>query len=186
MTNAPVIQEVPELEAGDIILTRANTLLSKAIRWFEKKRSGDSRFSHAALALGELTTQEEVIESLIKVTRGPLSKYNGQQIIVYRMKGLTDKQRNEIVLKAVSVEKEGYAWFKIPLFAMDSIFRTYFFTRYFGLSNFKVCSELIAWAYETVLGKKPFGLGWRSVSPDVIDDFCANGPLNWEVIYSSL
>jgi hypothetical protein len=152
---------------------------------FQKMRSGGSRVSHAALALGHLTEKPEVIESLWKVTRNPLNKYDGQEIIILRKKDLTLGQRNEIALKCVSVEQQSYGILKIPLYGLDALFKTYWFSKNLGLSNFKVCSNLIAWSYEKVLGKQVFGVPWRCVTPDVIDDFCDHNP-EWEEVYNSL
>lgn len=174
---------IPKLMAGDVILSRSQTWLSRKIRLFEKWRSGGSRFSHALLALGELTEKPEVIEALWKVTRNSLEKYSDQEIVIYRKKNLTQGQRNEIALKCVSVERSTYGIMKIPLLALDAMFRTYWFSQHLGFSNFKVCSELIAWAYDEVLNESVFGCNWRSVSPDVIDDYCIQTQ-EWEMIFS--
>lgn len=191
---------LPDLLPGDIILSRQNNWLSKSIRWFGKRATGSARFSHAAMALGHLTEKPECIEALWKVTRSPLSKYENQEIVVYRMKNLDIGVRNEIALRAISIEQQAYGLLKIPLFALDGVFKTYFFTSHFGLSHYKVCSELAAWAYEKTfdkfkktvladlckrLGKNPpFKKGWRSISPDFLDDHCSKSPY-WEILYIS-
>ena len=173
--------EIPELLPGDIILSRSNAPISRLIRWFGKKQTGNARVSHAAMAV----SNKLLTESLFRVTVGPIAKYHGQPCIVYRMVGLSDHEREMIALKAVSVEGKRYGWAKIPLFALDSLFRTYLFTSRVGVTSFKVCSELIAWAYEKTLAYKPFGLGWRSISPDIIDDYCSHSAY-WNVIYDNL
>lgn len=172
---------------GDIILSRSNTWLSKSIRHFEAKRSGDgrikgSRYSHALMALGITWPGEYVIESLVRVTVSPFDKYDDQEIVIWRRKDLDLNQRIQIASKAISVRKDSYGIFKIPLFALDSVFGTYKFSKYLGLSNFKVCSNLIAWTYEKTLGVKQFGKSWRSVTPDVIDDYCMLNPHEYDEI----
>src|SRR3989304_3442715 len=138
---------IPKLKPADIILSRTDAWLSKAIRAFEKKRTGSARFSHAAMALGDLTEKQEVIESLWKIQRSPLAKYEKESIVVYRHKLLTDAERREIAFEALAVSNDAYAVLKIPLFMLDSAFNTYFFTSKLGVSSFKVCSNLAAFSY---------------------------------------
>lgn len=177
--------DLEHLQTADIGLSFSDSFIGRAIRYFETKRSGSARYSHAWLALGDLTIQPEVIESLSKVTRSPVQKYYGRKIIVYRNNKLTKAQCNEIGMKCAERANHGYAWLKIPLFALDAMFKTYFFTSMFGISSFQVCSNLVAWAYEKVLGYEVFGVGWRSVSPDVIDDYCMANPDIFDVVFNN-
>ena len=199
---------IPKLKPCDIILSRTDAWLSKAIRAFEKKRTGSARFSHAAMALGDLTEKQEVIESLWKIQRSPLAKYEKESIIIYRHKLLTDIERREISLIALSVSNAPYALLKIPLFALDAAFNTYFFTSKLGISSFKVCSNLAAWSYHQYFKQKSedlftsgvpfpknswqkryaengvFDTGWKSTSPDTIDDNNREEPELWEQVYA--
>lgn len=178
---------IPKLLPADIILSCSDAWISKQIRDVGKLASGSCRVSHASLALGNLTEKPECIESLWKVTRSPISKYENEQIVIWRNKTLSRGKRNEIALKMVSIERDGYGLLKLPLFFLDAVFKTYFFTQHFGVSNFKVCSEAIAWAYEKALNKPSyFGCGWRSVSPDIIDDQCSANVKEWECVYDSI
>ena len=198
------LPKIPTLLPGDILLSRSKTWISKAIRYFEKRKTGAAGYSHAALSIVGLSEKPEVIEALWSVTRGPLEKYEGQEIVIYRHKQLTPGQRNEIALAAISRERKGYGITKIPLFALDSIFRPYRFTKWFGVSNFQVCSELIGWAYHHPFKKlpapslaanpwlEPFARdmafnkkgGWRSTTPDDIDDYCRDNA-DWQVVFNS-
>lgn len=177
--------ELERLQSADIGLSSSDSFVGRAIRYFEAAQSGSARYSHAWIALGKLTDKPQVIESLWKIARSPVGKYADQKIIVYRHKNLTRGQRNEVALKCVELTNHSYGTLKIPLFALDGIFRTYFFTKMFGVSSFKVCSNLVAWAYESVLGHEVFGTCWRSVTPDVIDDYCQAHPDTWEVVLIS-
>jgi len=170
-----------ELKAGDVILSRRDTWLSKSIRWFGKVKTGKAEYSHAAMALGELSlTGDQVIESLWKVEMNDFSKYRNQDIVIWRHNLLTEKQRQNIAIRAVTLHSDGYAFFKIPLFALDSVFRTYWWTRTFGFSNFKVCSNLIAWSYEKEIGNTVFGAqGWRSTDPVGLNQWCEKNKKVW-------
>ena len=174
-----------DLKAGDIILTRSDTLLSRIIRWAGKKRTGAARVSHAAMALGDLVVPASCVESLWRVEVSPLSKYDGQEMIVWRLIDMTDEERERMAVRALTQCNMSYDVFKILLFLLDCLFRTYFFTRLFGISNYKVCSNLIAWAREKENGRK-FGIGWRSVQPDTIDDWCRRNKKKAELVYSTL
>ena len=173
------MEKLPPLLPSDIILSRSKTFLSKAIRFFGKLKTGSAYYSHSALVLND----SELIESLWRVNKNPVSKYEGQDIAIWRCKFLTDEQRISIAKRAESVEGGLYGIGKIPLFALDSVFHTYLFTRMLGVSNFKVCSNLIAWSYYKELGHDDiFGPGWRSVAPDTIDDWCRDRPMFWQKV----
>ena len=187
MNNTPSLNEkLPPLIPGDIVLTNnrafdGDTTFARLIGWFESwKDKAPADATHVAGSLGG----HEIIESLGKVTRGSVWKYADIPIRVWRLKGIGYDKRVNIAARWDTVEHQKYAWTKIPLFALDSLFSTYFFTRTFGLSSFKVCSNLIAWAYEKEVGYK-FGAVWRSISPDDIDDFCAEHP-EWGLVWDSM
>lgn len=176
---------IPKLLPADIILTRSNTWLSKAIRWFGKRKTGEAFVSHAAVALGDIFGEQKIIESLSSVKLNPLSKYEGQRIIIYRPP-ISDEDRKRIADFLLTKEhKGGYAWLKLPLMALDSMVPgdNYPFTRIFGISHFKVCSQLYVYAFYK-LGIKLFHRNWREWSPDGICDFAAAN--RWPLIYNSI
>lgn len=180
--------EIPnlKLEPGDVILTRSPSVLSRIIRLAGIRRTGEARVSHAAIALGNMIKPPSCVEALWTVTISPLRKYLDQEIVVWRLSALSRLSRERIAIKALTRCNRLYAPLKLPLFLLDSIFRTYFFTRTFGITNYQVCSELFAWAVEKVTNEKAFGIGWRSVQPDTIDDWCRENPEKAKLVYSSL
>ena len=159
------------VEPGDIILSRSGTWLSRTIRKFGKILSGGARFSHSALVVDK----EKILEALYTVTESPLKKYDKQDIVVWRNPEWTAEQRQQIVERLMEIRGEAYGFSKLPLFMLDSVFRTYFFTSRLGVTSFKVCSTAITWAAFKVTGdKEPFGCPWRSTQPDTIDDWFTN------------
>lgn len=198
-------RKIPTLKPGDIILARSGDWISGTIRWFSKRRTGSARFSHAALALGNMHIVPSVIEAITRIRINPLKKYRNQPIIIYRNKHLTSTALRSVVTQALTITNQGYAWLKLPLFAFDALFKTYWFTQYLGITNFKVCSNLIAWVYYATFkglelhslkgfseytemldrfkSDKVFGINWRSTSPDTIDDWCVTHSDEWEVVY---
>lgn len=161
-----------KLWPGDCILSSSATVISKTIRFFGNKKHGKARVSHASV----YTRDGLVVESLVKVRVRPIEKYHKQNLIIWRIPDSMIGGKNPMdvrlnVAKAILLTAgDSYGWLKIPLFALDSIFDTYFFTSRIGISNFKVCSNLWAWGWEKV-GKINFGFPWRSASPDRLDDW---------------
>lgn len=184
------VQKVSELDLkpGDIILSRSGGFLSHAIRFFEKLRSGDARYSHALLAIGN----GQVIESLVEVKINDLSKYDNQEIIVWRILGFSDEDRLRVARTALKEAGDNYGWGKIGLFALDSLstpvvnlFRKNkrpvdFFTKKLSILPFQVCSQKVAswWL-------KGAGFNWgeniNSIDPDYIDDYMLK--TNQELIF---
>jgi hypothetical protein len=180
------MNRLPLLKPGDIILLHSDSWMGRVIRWFEAKQTGHARVQHAAMALGGLMRQPAVLEALATVRRTPLSRYTDQQIIIYRHKHLPKAARCEIALEAVTRQGEPYAVLKLLLLAADALTGTTFFSRTFKITKLMVCSNVIAWAYERVLGFQPFNLPWQSVTPDHIDDTCSRNPEDWECLYDSI
>ena len=46
-----MLKSLKDIVPGDIILTRTNTFISKAIRFFGKMQTGGAEYSHAAAGL---------------------------------------------------------------------------------------------------------------------------------------
>ena len=175
---------LPDLLPGDIILSRSKTWISKTIRFFSKLQSGDARVSHAVLVLGDGL----VIESLVKIRINELAKYKDQTIVIYRLKDHSDSDRESVRREALKVTGNTYGLLKLPLFVLDSFSSVirrrpvYFFTQTFGITNFQVCSNFVAWIWRTH-GNHIWPIDWRSISPDYLDDWCSR---NADLIYSSL
>lgn len=167
-----------DLKPGDLILTASNGFLSKAIRFFGKLQTGSARYSHAAMYID----QGLIIESLTRVRINKIEKYDNQKCIVWRLKDYSDDTRVRVSNRAILKAGNGYAWLKIPLFALDAIstkvanvFRkkdkpVTFFTSRLGVSSDDVCSIYWAetWKEET---NHNFGINVKSVSPDYLDDY---------------
>lgn len=186
-----------KLLPGDCINSRSNTLLSKLIRKAGRNNFPDyigqdlnsARVSHTALALGDGLC----IESLWRVRINPISKYDGQKCVIWRIPDhiienanpdMNPMQIRESVAKhALFSAGDSYGVLKIPLFLLDFAFNTYKFTSKLGISNFKVCSNLFAYVWHKH-GNIDFGRDWRSISPDYLDDMAIVE--KWDLVYSSI
>ena len=150
-------------------------------------QTGHARYSHAAMGLGYLTPKESMIEQLFSgVKIRPISKLEkGFAFSIWRNKVWSEQEKIWIASHMQQQMRQPYGFLKIPLNALDCIFRTYWFTQTLGISHFKECMQIIAWSAYKILGTdNVFGTGWRSVSPDIADDYCRTHPDEWEEIYS--
>jgi hypothetical protein len=172
-----------DLKPGDLILSRTDKWLSKAIRFFSSLQSGHARFSHSAMYIGNGL----LIEALVRVRINPITKYDDQEVVVWRLKDYDDSERLEVAQYAMLLAGDSYGWLKIPLFALDSVStfvlkcfkkdkQVYFFTRTFGLKSFRVCSILWAYCWKEIakhIFNSPEGkeIVPKSQSPDFQDDY---------------
>jgi hypothetical protein len=183
MSKAP--QNVwPNLLEGDVLLTRNPGAFGVLIRFFEHWKSGEANASHAAAVIDG---QGNLVESLVRVARSHLAKYDTTPARVWRNTRWSFAQRAAIAARVQTAVGEGYGWGKIALFALDCLVpgQRYPFTQLFGVTSFKVCSNLVAWAIEKETGNQAFGLPWRSVSPDAIDDWCGKHGGEWVLAHDS-
>lgn len=158
-------------------LSRADTWLSKSIRWFGKRKTGDARYSHAFIKV-----DDDIVESWSTGLRiRPYSAYSNIDHILYTPTFLSVSEARKIRLEAliqVGTYKGIYGFFKLPLFALDAIFKTYWFTKNVGVRSFKVCSQWSTYLFYKY-AHYPHFCNWRSMSPDDIDDFCKDNPESW-------
>lgn len=181
------------LEPADIVLVRDLGAVSRWIRAVQTLRSGEAYVSHAALAVGG----QHLIESGWRVKFSDSSRYDQSQCVVWRHRWLTTAERSRIVGAASAQAGAWYGVLKLPLFAADAVAASiaaalgkqwddWFCTR-LGVTRWKVCSQFVAWAYESGLQHpRMFGVDWRRISPDAIDDWCLAHPSDWEEVFCGL
>ena len=158
-------------------LSRSNTWLSKAIRWFGKHKTGNAQYSHAFLLFGD--TVYESLWNGVKATK--YRKYRGKPHVLYTPIFVTGKQSKVIekyLLRLTESVKGSYGYTKLPLFALDALFKTYKFTNRWSITSFKVCSQLACYCFYKKIKYYKFK-NWRSMSPDDIDDFCMIESSDW-------
>lgn len=159
-------------------LSRGNKWINKAIRFFGKLESGSAYYDHAFLILPRGYIVEETFSGL-RIAK--LSKYSGRACKVFYPTFLKEKDAEIIeteAFKQVGTYQGIYGYTKFPLFILDSIFKTYWFTQKIGTKHFKVCSTFCAWLFYKA-GYAPFKI-WRSLSPDRLDDMLNNNG-DWEM-----
>jgi hypothetical protein len=188
MSLSRQLNDWPVLEVGDIILTRGTGLFAAVIRWFGKLRTGEAKVNHAALYIGRIGDADMVIESAGRVRIAALSQYDDVPCRIWRMCALTQMQRIEMRQRAISRNTDAYGWGALVWLMCDSIFRTYWFSQTLGkIENHKVCSQFIGWIFFKSFGVDDiFGVGWRSVQPDTIDDHCYRNNATWTLRHNTI
>lgn len=159
-------------------LSKSKSFVSKTIRFFGKLQTGDARYSHSFMILDDKFILEE---GFFGLRVRPIKKYLDQQVLVYRPKFLSQKASDRVkeeALKQVGTYKGIYGYAKIPLFALDSVFKTYWFTKHIGVKHFKVCSQFCAYLFYKYADYDEFK-NWRSLSPDGLDDFMRKKTIDW-------
>lgn len=159
-------------------LSRTNSWLSKTIRWFGKRHSGSANYSHAFLKVDDMVIEETMLGLRIS----PYSKYNTIIHKLYTAKFLDQSEATTIrnvALGHAGTYKGVYGYTKLPLFALDALTKSYWFTSHIGVKHFKVCSQFVTWLFYKYANYKPFSK-WRSYSPDRIDDELLEDPM-WEI-----
>jgi hypothetical protein len=166
---------------GDIGLSTDNSWLAKIIKFFTSWQTGNAQKNHCFTFLDETTIAEAV--GKIKVT--PLKNYEKRTFSVYRIP-LTKKEQEAFKFGMMGALQSAYGWFKLPLFALDAIITkissiwknknpVFFFTKYFGITNFMVCSQFVVWGlykYTDYRLKNEKGkiVSWKIIQPDYMED----------------
>jgi hypothetical protein len=162
---------VTDLRAGDIVLTRSLSPGGWVIRYFERARGAPpAQVNH----VGVMVDADTIVEALATVQRRNVRAVYGppcqNPTAIYRPLNLTDAERVAIVTKAASYVGKRYGVLKIVTHLADwCLGGRYVFRRLAGLTDYPICSWVVAYAYQ-VAGKS-FGVDPGSASPADIWDF---------------
>ena len=163
------------LEPADIILTRGQSLLSRAIRVLTRSIGEPrTRVNHVGIVVrGGPLKEVIVVEALSRVRRHKLSEHyagTGDDVAVYRSTDLSDEQRQLIVSAAEGYVGREYGYFKALLHVLDWIFLgVYLFRRLGWMDRYPICSWLVAHSFKKA--GLSFGVTAGQATPDDIWDF---------------
>ena len=168
------------LEPADIFLTRGASILSRLIRLFTRTL-GEKRtkVNHSGVVVtgGSLETAE-VIEALSKVEQHRLwDRYadSGDEVAVYRLKDLTERQAKTVVDKAVNYKGYIYGWKKLITHFLDwLLLGAYVFRRLALFDKYPICSWVVAYSFDKIHWR--FGVPPSAASPDDISDHIDANP----------
>lgn len=186
---------------GDVSFVRGTGKLSDAIVWFQRLRDrpswnpfilGDDSPSHVMVH----DSENFVVEALIErgIARNPISIHANEGLETFRPTFLTQIIKRNMYIMLDLMVGQMYGYGKIPLLALDGLFRTYWFTQVFGITNFKVCVHVAGWVYFKVpivetdiatlnrivkgeydhpqqLGYQFANTKWQNLNVDTVQDF---------------
>ena len=176
------------LEPADIFLTRGNSLLSKAIRFFSTS-IGESRakVNHVGLVATKGSVYDcMVIEALSKVKKHTMWKQYGpfkkDLVAVYRPLNLTQDE-TELILKTANKQVgRKYGYLKIVAHLLDwFLLGAYVFRRLTNDERYPICSWLVAHSFAKA--GKYFGVKPGAAEPDDIWDFVTQNPKKYKEMF---
>jgi hypothetical protein len=175
------------LKKGDIVLTRGYTVISRAIRFFQKNKGEDkSKVNHTGIIINDADIKNaNLIEALVKVKCHKLIDEYGDtkdKVAIFRRRDLSEEKRWIITNKAYSYVGKKYGVVKIVGHALDWCFGgKYVFRKMFRMDDYPICSWVVAYAYD-VFKIKFNGVEPWACQPDDIWDECTYGT-KYECIY---
>jgi len=164
--------------------------IGSLIRWAGKWQTGDARFNHVFLLIDDEIVIEE---KYVGLRISSIDEYHKRadlggvyfELYAPTFLGKAQKERIKIeAFKQVGTYNGIYGYTKFPLFILDSLFRTYWFTSNLSVKHFKVCSQWVCYLLYKYGCYEPFK-AWRRYSPDGIDDHFTKVPKKFKLVYKS-
>jgi hypothetical protein len=173
---------------GDIFLTKGNSFVSRAIRFFSRT-GGESRTqaNHTGLVVGVGDhVKAPIVEALTTVKRRMMYSYSSSkntQVAVFRPLNVSEEDMAAIVARANGYVGRKYGYLKLVTHLMDYFLGgRYVFRRLTNSDRYPICSWVVACAYSD--GGLTFGVEPGAASPDDIWDFCVSHPDKYQMIKS--
>jgi hypothetical protein len=173
------------LQTGDVIHVQNRGILSELILFFSRAwKEEPSWASHTAMVL-RVGEEVEIIEALWKTVIRPITAYKGikSKLLVCRKPGgIDDKHKQKMIEKAEHYKGKTYGYYKIALHILDRLLNNrYVFRRLIKDNEYPICSWLVAYVYDRILGSQ-FGVEPNAAQPDDILDHCID--CDWNFIWA--
>lgn len=184
-------------QAGDIFLTRGDSFISKAIRFFSTS-DNESRtlVNHVGVVVENAQTNPVVVEALSPVvkTRKLLDAYGGgkTRVMVIRPKYETltpddelaqSIHRYTVAATALRYEGKKYGHIKLVAHFLDwCLAGRYVFRRLARMDNYPICSWIVAYAADSV--GWDFGVEPNGCSPDDVYDHWYANPGKYHLVHT--
>lgn len=160
----------PTYLAGDIVLVRGYSLISRLIRLFTRSRwERPTVVNH----VGVMVDSINIVESAGKTIKHGLADYNSSRDTIYivRRVDMTGWQRIAVAKKAETYVGRQYGWLKILAHGLDRLLgNIYLFRQLARMDKYPICSWVVAYAYRQV--GLNFGVYPWVADPDDIWDYC--------------
>jgi len=173
------------LQTGDVIHVQSRGLLANLVLFFSKAdKEEPSWSSHSAMVL-RVGEEIEIIEALWKTVIRPITAYKGKEsklLVCRKPGGIEEEQKQKMVKKAEYYEGKIYGFWEITFHVLDRCLNnSYVFRRMIKDNDYPICSWLVAYVYDKVLGYH-FGAMPNEAQPDDLLDHCVDN--DWEFIWA--
>lgn len=160
------------LRPGDIVLTTADSFVSRAIRYFTRlPGEPQTRFSHAEIVVGRgrLEVAEVVSADARGIRQRTLLPFHGGKAAVIYRPPIPAEERRAAASRARRLVGGRYPYWRLAAHMMDRLLAgAYLCRRAFRSPDNPECAALIALVYDRsiIFSNKP----WWAVDPDDLDD----------------
>jgi len=173
------------LQTGDVIHVQNRGLLSKLVRFFSRAwKEEPSWASHTAIVL-RVGEEIEIIEAMWTTVIRSITTYKGKRAKLLACRkpgGIDQEQKKKMIEKAEYYKGKTYGYYKIALHVLDRLLNNrYVFRRLIKDNEYPICSWLVAYVYDRVLGYH-FGTEPNAAQPDDLLDHCLD--YEWEFIWA--
>ncbi len=178
---------------GDVVLDHGSTALAKAIQACQTALDGpdavdgEAFMNHAKMVVDCTGMIVEALESVV-IRPWRKSAAGVVESQIWRLRTLNRDQREAIAKAAVEFTGASYAWWELALLGLDAGLSrltrkpVFFFQRRLKVRSRVICSQLVATAYDAVLGPAVFGRPADQITPDEIHDHVRNAR-QWECVH---
>ena len=173
------------LQTGDVIHVQSRGILSKMVRFFSRARKEEPSWaSHSAMVL-RVGEEIEIIEALWRTLIRPITAYKGKKsklLVCRKPGGIEEERKQKMIEKAEYYEGKPYGFWEIAFHVLDRLLNnSYVFRRLIKHNDYPICSWLVAYVYDRVLGYH-FGAPPNAAQPDDLLDHCID--YDWEFIWA--
>lgn len=173
------------LQTGDVIHVQNWGILSKLIRFFSRARKEEPSWaSHTAMVL-RVGDEIEIIEALWRTVIRPITAYEGKKsmlLVCRKPGGIEEEQKQKMIEKAEYYKGKTYGYRKIAYHILDRFLNNrYVFRRLIENNEYPICSWLVAYVYDRILGYQ-FGTEPKAAQPDDLLDHCLD--YDWDFIWA--
>ncbi len=170
-----------DLKNADTVFKRGKRgFYTRAIKWFTRRRGeSETHATHVAMIVKYGNDEDNifVIESSLTVKMTPFKEWakKNPNFSIWRMKGLSEREREKIADNAVSHLGDLYGFAKIVLHGIDSLIAKFtgkdwfIFRRLQFADRYPICNWLVACAYYEAI-KYKFTYPPKFTDPDSMND----------------
>lgn len=188
----PDLSSATLLLPGDLLLYNGRGLLPTLIGWAETGRGEAPTYAKhvGGVGHGGLLPGATRIEALWRVREFPASGLRGVRVQVWRLAGISDRDRLALAAYARKHLGDEYGVCKLGAHLGDALLaklcggHPYVFRRLAWLDDYPICSWLWAYAYDRVLDYG-FGLPASAAAPDDMLDWITANPDDWSLVAES-